>query len=124
MTADDDTYTLMAAYSEWIRKIGTHQIVGWYHSHPSYGCWLSGIDVNTQERFQKNADPFLAIVVDPIKSVNLRKRKFMFRKGGYGGVQSISEWLQRRKLRKRQRCPQEESRRFRLPLSTILPAPD
>ncbi|KXZ43921.1 hypothetical protein GPECTOR_77g19 [Gonium pectorale] len=22
--------------------------VGWYHSHPGYGCWLSGIDVNTQ----------------------------------------------------------------------------
>lgn len=72
VTADDETYTLMAAYSEWIRKINTHQIVGWYHSHPSYGCWLSGIDVNTQELFQTNVDPFLAIVVDPIKSVNLR----------------------------------------------------
>ena len=23
-------------------------IVGWYHSHPGYGCWLSGIDVKTQ----------------------------------------------------------------------------
>ena len=22
-------------------------ICGWYHSHPGYGCWLSGIDVNT-----------------------------------------------------------------------------
>jgi hypothetical protein len=22
--------------------------VGWYHSHPGYGCWLSGIDVGTQ----------------------------------------------------------------------------
>jgi len=22
-------------------------IVGWYHSHPGYGCWLSGIDVMT-----------------------------------------------------------------------------
>ena len=22
-------------------------IVGWYHSHPGYGCWLSGIDVKT-----------------------------------------------------------------------------
>jgi COP9 signalosome complex subunit 5 len=46
--------------------------VGWYHSHPSFGCWLSGIDVNTQELFQMSADPFLAIVVDPIKSTNLR----------------------------------------------------
>lgn len=23
-------------------------ICGWYHSHPGYGCWLSGIDVQTQ----------------------------------------------------------------------------
>ena len=71
VTADDETYNIMAAYSNWVDTIGTHNIVGWYHSHPSYGCWLSGIDVNTQERFQKTADPFLAIVVDPIKSVTL-----------------------------------------------------
>lgn len=24
------------------------KLSGWYHSHPGYGCWLSGIDVNTQ----------------------------------------------------------------------------
>lgn len=23
-------------------------VCGWYHSHPGYGCWLSGIDVDTQ----------------------------------------------------------------------------
>ena len=22
-------------------------VIGWYHSHPGYGCWLSGIDVST-----------------------------------------------------------------------------
>lgn len=22
--------------------------IGWYHSHPGYNCWLSGIDVATQ----------------------------------------------------------------------------
>ena len=22
-------------------------IVGWYHSHPGFGCWLSGIDLQT-----------------------------------------------------------------------------
>lgn len=40
-------------------------IVGWYHSHPGYGCWLSGIDVGTQLTNQKYQEPFLAIVVDP-----------------------------------------------------------
>lgn len=73
VTADDETYTLIAAYTEWTNRTNTHNIVGWYHSHPSFGCWLSGIDVDTQERFQNNCDPFLALVVDPIKSTNLQK---------------------------------------------------
>lgn len=38
-------------------------IVGWYHSHPGYGCWLSGIDVQTQMTHQTYEDPFLAVVV-------------------------------------------------------------
>lgn len=21
-------------------------VVGWYHSHPGFGCWLSGVDIN------------------------------------------------------------------------------
>lgn len=25
-------------------------VVGWYHSHPGFGCWLSGVDINTQQR--------------------------------------------------------------------------
>jgi 26S proteasome regulatory subunit N11 len=24
-------------------------VVGWYHSHPGFGCWLSGVDVNTHQ---------------------------------------------------------------------------
>ena len=24
-------------------------VVGWYHSHPGFGCWLSGVDINTQQ---------------------------------------------------------------------------
>lgn len=38
-------------------------VVGWYHSHPGYGCWLSGIDVATQKTNQMFQDPFLAVVV-------------------------------------------------------------
>jgi COP9 signalosome complex subunit 5 len=37
--------------------------IGWYHSHPGYGCWLSGIDVDTQMNNQKYQDPFVAVVV-------------------------------------------------------------
>ena len=43
--------------------------MGWYHSHPGYGCWLSGIDVGTQMTQQQYLDPFLAIVVDPHRTV-------------------------------------------------------
>lgn len=41
-------------------------IVGWYHSHPGLGCFLSSKDIETQKRmFNK---PFhTALVLDPIK---------------------------------------------------------
>ena len=26
-------------------------VVGWYHSHPGFGCWFSGTDINTQQSF-------------------------------------------------------------------------
>lgn len=42
-------------------------VLGWYHSHPNYGPWLSGIDVNTQKNMQM-IGPMLAIVIDPIRT--------------------------------------------------------
>ncbi|POI25845.1 hypothetical protein CIB84_010406, partial [Bambusicola thoracicus] len=36
--------------------------IGWYHSHPGYGCWLSGIDVSTQMLNQQFQEPFVAVV--------------------------------------------------------------
>lgn len=45
----------------------TEQVLGWYHSHPNYGPWLSGIDVQTQKSMQMMG-PMLAIVVDPIRT--------------------------------------------------------
>lgn len=47
--------------------------VGWYHSHPGYGCWLSGIDVNTQMTHQMVNDPFVAVVIDPDRTVSAGK---------------------------------------------------
>ncbi len=48
-------------------------IIGWYHSHPGYGCWLSGIDVSTQSSNQRYMEPFLAIVVDPVRTMSSGK---------------------------------------------------
>lgn len=44
-------------------------VVGWYHSHPGFGCWLSGVDINTQQSFEQLNARSVAVVIDPIQSV-------------------------------------------------------
>ena len=60
-------------------------VVGWYHSHPGFGnidnlllllliiklitligCWLSGVDINTQQSFEQLNPKAVAVVIDPI----------------------------------------------------------
>lgn len=53
---------------------GHLNVIGWYHSHPGYGCWLSGIDVETQLLNQQYQEPFLAVVIDPHKTRDQRDR--------------------------------------------------
>lgn len=55
---------------EMLKQTGREEnVVGWYHSHPGFGCWLSGIDVGTQQSFEKLDPRNCAVVVDPIQSV-------------------------------------------------------
>jgi len=49
-------------------------VVGWYHSHPGFGCWLSGVDINTQQSFEALNQRAVAVVVDPIQSVKGKVR--------------------------------------------------
>merc|ERR1719436_2107837 len=44
-------------------------VVGWYHSHPGFGCWFSGTDINTQQSFEALNPRAVGVVVDPIQSV-------------------------------------------------------
>jgi COP9 signalosome complex subunit 5 len=44
-------------------------VIGWYHSHPGYGPWLSGIDIKTQRLNQGFQDPYVALVIDPLRSI-------------------------------------------------------
>jgi 26S proteasome regulatory subunit N11 len=44
-------------------------VVGWYHSHPGFGCWLSSTDINTQSSFEALNARAVALVIDPIQSV-------------------------------------------------------
>ncbi|HLC48642.1 MAG TPA: hypothetical protein VJI13_06215 [Candidatus Norongarragalinales archaeon] len=71
------------AFSELSKAFVSHfrdrkLIVGWIHSHPSYGCWLSATDVNTQQKFF--SEPFnIAMVVDPLKKEGKRMQERVFR---------------------------------------------
>jgi proteasome lid subunit RPN8/RPN11 len=62
-------------------------ICGWYHSHPSYGCFMSREDLGTQSRYQALWDKAIALVIDPYKingkslgfeiyRANFKKRKW------------------------------------------------
>lgn len=69
-----------------LRQTGRPEmVVGWYHSHPGFGCWLSGVDINTQQSFEALSERagknfinhnfmlnwifLVAVVIDPIQSV-------------------------------------------------------
>nr|GAT57603.1 predicted protein [Mycena chlorophos] len=74
VNAANEANEYMVEYIEKSEKAGRlENAIGWYHSHPGYGCWLSGIDVNTQLNNQKFQDPFVAVVVDPNRTVSAGK---------------------------------------------------
>mmetsp|Transcript_16068 Transcript_16068/g.45025 ORF Transcript_16068/g.45025 Transcript_16068/m.45025 type:complete len:310 (-) Transcript_16068:1440-2369(-) len=55
---------------EMLKQTGRPEmVIGWYHSHPGFGCWLSSTDINTQASFEALHPRSVALVVDPIQSV-------------------------------------------------------
>ncbi len=55
------------AFSKLSEKLSDgKQVVGWAHSHPDFGCFLSSTDIATQEAFFTEAYHF-AMVVDPVR---------------------------------------------------------
>lgn len=74
VNAQDEANEYMVNFLQSARDAGQlENAVGWYHSHPGYGCWLSGIDVNTQMTQQMFSDPFVAVVIDPDRTVSAGK---------------------------------------------------
>jgi len=66
-------YVYQANMLDMLKRTGRPEmVVGWYHSHPGFGCWFSGTDVNTQQSFERLNFRAVGVVVDPIQSV---KRK-------------------------------------------------
>lgn len=74
VNAQDEANEYMVSYLQSCRDSGRMEnAVGWYHSHPGYGCWLSGIDVSTQATQQSFSDPFVAVVIDPDRTISAGK---------------------------------------------------
>ncbi|OAA74171.1 COP9 signalosome complex subunit 5 [Cordyceps fumosorosea ARSEF 2679] len=74
VNAQDEANEYIVEYLDLCRAQGRQEnVVGWYHSHPGYGCWLSGIDVDTEALQQQFQDPFLAVVVDPDRTISAGK---------------------------------------------------
>lgn len=74
VNAQNEANEYIVSYLELCRQQGRQEnVVGWYHSHPGYGCWLSGIDVETQAMQQKFQDPCVAVVIDPDRTVSAGK---------------------------------------------------
>ncbi|KAG6488507.1 hypothetical protein ZIOFF_049750 [Zingiber officinale] len=58
------------AMLDMLKRTGRHEmVVGWYHSHPGFGCYLSGVDIQTQQSFEALNPRAIAVVVDPVQSV-------------------------------------------------------
>jgi len=45
------------------------KIVGWYHSHPKMGCFMSSTDIDTQRRYQALFSDAVALVIDPQRPI-------------------------------------------------------
>ncbi len=43
-----------------------NMVVGWYHSHPGFGCFMSETDIKTQDGLFGKLGGF-AIVIDPVR---------------------------------------------------------
>lgn len=73
----DKAHVYSMNYLEMMEKVGRgHKYVGWYHSHPGFACWLSGIDCTTQKLMQNANKTWFALVVDPYRTKSNKKIDF------------------------------------------------
>ena len=62
-----DDEALVQIVEDLIKRDKNETIVGWAHTHPSYGCFLSGTDKGTQRTYQNLFSSAVALVIDPSK---------------------------------------------------------
>ncbi|MHB8531547.1 MAG: M67 family metallopeptidase [Solirubrobacteraceae bacterium] len=94
ISADEQRATLTFTQDAWAHVHNTldssfppdEQIVGWYHSHPSFGIFLSGHDLFIHENFF-NGPSQIAVVVDPI---GCREGAFVWQDGELSCLYEVS----------------------------------
>lgn len=68
-------------------------IIGWYHSHPGLGIFLSGTDIETQRQYQSMFSKAVALVIDPLdysKTLRISELKFkVFRLSKDGRIMQV-----------------------------------
>ncbi|KAF8974180.1 JAB1/Mov34/MPN/PAD-1 ubiquitin protease-domain-containing protein [Flammula alnicola] len=70
VTVESVDHVFQTKMVDMLKQTGRPEIVvGWYHSHPGFGCWLSSVDINTQQSFESLDPRSVAVVIDPIQSV-------------------------------------------------------
>lgn len=53
-----------------MKQVGQEKnVIGWYHSHPGFGPWLSGTDIETAAGFEQDSARCVSVVIDPVQSV-------------------------------------------------------
>ena len=61
----DDYGTVLASILEELDKTNEKEsILGWYHTHPGYGLFMSQVDFDTQKSYQKLYSKAIALVLD------------------------------------------------------------
>jgi len=69
------THVHVTLHDEFLVEIATkyaerdEKIVGWYHSHPNFGCFMSSTDIDTQRRYQALFPNAVALVIDPQRPI-------------------------------------------------------
>ncbi|KNC55778.1 COP9 signalosome complex subunit 5a [Thecamonas trahens ATCC 50062] len=73
VTAGDQANIYMSEYVANSKLARPENPIGWYHSHPGLQVFLSGTDCTTQRLYQQFMDPWLAIVIDPVRTMTSGK---------------------------------------------------
>jgi len=63
----DDEF--MAFSAQRVVERPSERVVGWWHSHPSYGCFMSDTDLKTQRKLERFGE-VVALVVDPTRHLD------------------------------------------------------